>query len=149
MAKSKNDLRAALDRARKVREDLGSEADELNARFLELEKALRQLGLGVSASVLIKDADPYTPPNDRWETLLTFHKDDGKWSLVVQTWDGMDPESGGEQHITAASLETRKLAVDELENLVVALCEKADEQVEELRRAAERVATVTAAVREK
>ncbi len=136
-------LTAALGHARDAKKQLSAEADRLNATFLQLEKELRSLQLGVRARVVVDSGKgPNEPP---WTEYLVFTKSDGSWQLVIEhDWNG---DLEGTTHITAASLEVRKKASGCLEELVSALCEQVAAQVQEVRAASDEVDRVLGLVR--
>jgi hypothetical protein len=114
---------------------LGLLTDRLNEAFADVEDALDQLRLGVSASVSLGDG-----------VHLSYKKHDNRWSLLVLA-------DGSTTPICKASRQLRVLAASVIDELHAVLLETADSEaqavlasIDKLRRSAERI-RVSAALR--
>jgi hypothetical protein len=120
---------------------LNDATDRLNGVFVEAEKALVGLKLGVQAYVEMVDDEGH---EDITPT-LAFRKHEGNWTLVVDVPfpDGSDRWSTC--HLLKASRELRLQAADLLPQLVEQLIEKTASKVDEVN---ERVKAVEGLVSE-
>jgi hypothetical protein len=72
-------LAEALGRARVLATEMGSATDELNASLTEAEKAIADLKLGVTTTVLMAQDE-----RAGWFRVLAFGKEKQSWRLLVE-----------------------------------------------------------------
>lgn len=102
--------------------NLGAAADALNGALLNAERALRDLKLGVAASVSIDSEN---------DARLAFGKQGDQWRLTLRCGDQDSP-------ITSVSREVRVMATLALPILLAALRRVAIDQVQSVGAATER-----------
>lgn len=136
------DLKAVVQKARVLREELTAATERLNQLIGECENALAGLDLGVEAEVLL----PFHKA--QWEQALVFSKENGVWRLIVETGP-----VGGEVEVVPlvrCSRAVRLRAIDYLPSLLTALLgtvEKLKERVEESHKTAHSFLQTTEALK--
>jgi hypothetical protein len=121
-------VRAALDRAQMVSNDLTAATERLNKSLKEIEAELVRLNLGVTAEV---EVDRHDDPNsgDNVCKNLRFGKDNREWKLLWEVGLESDPESWTSTPLLNVSREVRVIAVGFLPALIEKLVETAEKEV--------------------
>ena len=127
---SKNSLEHLFERSRELSTKLGAVTDALNDSLLRAEKTLAGLKLGVTASVLI--AREELNGSTDWCQYLRFGKHSDQWRLLVESGPEDFPEDFSTTILVNASRETRLLAARRLPDLLQAMVQAADAQIEEV-----------------
>ncbi len=139
-------LREALARAESLSGDMGTAADGLNSSFRDLEQALRTAGLRVPATVQLYTEHDEEECEPIGTTYLCWTKFKGTWSLTIFSDYCDGPRVDNSVVLTAASLHDRKVAANTVHELVAALVDALERQVNELEGAIGQVDAVTAIV---
>jgi hypothetical protein len=117
--------------------------DQLNVAFLDAEQALRDLRLGVTASVLLDSDEEWD-----WYQTLEFCRSGKDFKLmVVSGRAGDDPGSFEATHITSASRETRLEAIKKLPELHAELLKSFHAEVERVQAGIGEVASFAQSLR--
>jgi hypothetical protein len=112
------------EKAKELAAKLGAVADDLNERLIQAEKVLKDFRLGVRASIKLRSQDGQ---ND----YLAFGKQGNSWHLIYEfDFEGKEDESHSALLVNS-SREIRVLAADNLEVLLAAMLEVAEEQIEQ------------------
>jgi len=111
-------LAARIDDARRAAEELQKVSDDLDSKLAKLEMALREMALGIAASV----------PVDATGTELAFRKLGSMWGLFIDFADDRRPVS-----LQSASPNLRLAAADNLHRLVDELLRRTAEEVGAIR----------------
>jgi hypothetical protein len=122
---------------------LHSVTDKLNGSLLNMEKALTDLNLGVSARVTLHD-----DPENGWSSELAFVKRGGEFRLVVISGDYRDDDPDITP-ITNASRETRLEAVDLLPKLYEKLIDSFEAEIVRVNESIATVEELAEAIRAK
>lgn len=130
-------LSEALLRGQKAAEELGAATDQLTEALLQIERALAEQRLGVSASVRLQTTHGFDENSGDEEVDLddlSFRKEGKRWSLFIDS--GPEHPCGpGDWHsipLANASRELRLLAVEKLPELIDALVRNAESQLAEI-----------------
>lgn len=115
--------------------------DRLNTVLVDFEDALRQLKLGVSATVTLEE----TP--EGWIRVLSFSKTSSGFRLVVESGVEGDESTFNVTPITSASRETRLQAVDQLPALYQNLLTAFEAEINRVNSGIVRTETLARAVR--
>jgi hypothetical protein len=134
-------LAEGLARARSLAAEMNSATDGLNTALQDVEKAITDLDLGVTARVLMQSED-----DGPWCSFLCFGKERQVWRLLYEA--GTDEEDWSSNPLVSTSRATRLIAVDFLLPLVEELIKTAGEEVEKVRAKADQVRQVAAKLRE-
>lgn len=127
------DLMEALKDAAQKKAEMDRETDNLNTAFAHAEQALRQLNLGVVASVPLYD-----------DYRLEWGKENDKWQLMVVR--SLTDKAGGEEEITLLRTASRKLrleAASTLHQLTRALIKAVSEESRRIKDATKQVEKLT------
>lgn len=126
-----------------IRDSLRGETDRLNESILKVEAALRELGIGVGATVeLFKYTDQDNIPSTE---SLGFRKMDSTWRLTFETSSAHDYEDVVEP-LTNASRQMRVIAAQHLDELLAALAKEAEQQQLQVSEAASRFESFAASI---
>ena len=146
--KSGTDFTVRLAHARQLSSRFAAATDALNVALADAEKALTELGLGVSASVLIASEDfedgdtPYT-----YASYLTFCKTGKTWRLQVESGPDDDPAHFSSSPVCDTSRETRLLAAKHLPELLDSLIGRAEAELQEVEANANAVKSLVQTIR--
>jgi hypothetical protein len=116
--------------------------DRLNAELLDVQQALRDLKLGVSAYVTL-DEDEHG-----WYKVLSFSKSGAEFKLVIQTGLEGDPDVQTTP-LTSASRETRLEAAEALPKLYEKLLKAFEAEIERVNESITDVKQLAHAIRAK
>jgi len=119
-------------------------ADRLNKSLAGFEKALADLKLGVSASIVLDQEE-----DGDWIQYLVFRKVQGAFKLVVESGQDGIPESFNTTPITSSSRETRLRAVEALPDLYKKLLNAFDDEIKRVNESITRVEELERALRAK
>ncbi len=127
---SSDNFAGIMARARVLSSDLASLADTINTSLGEAEKALKQLNLGVRASIPVRlDDKPVSNKS------IAFGKHDGAWRLcLVENETKQEP-------LTSASREMRMYAAVHLPEIVEAMIKAAESELVRVREGVTNVTT--------
>lgn len=128
----------------RLSQDLNQASDALSQQIAQVENALNELKLGVTAWVNIRS---YSEPTESGDYVLTrveaigYGKYKGKWCLLYSSWvEEFPEESNSEVPLRDAARADRIDAVDKLPDLVRALEKRTRELADEAKAKAAQVA---------
>lgn len=135
----------ALARGVRAAETLGAETDALTETLAQIERALDEMRLGVSAFVTLRteedEVDHPTIHSVTTTTALSFVKEGKRWMLAIATTHDLDDEWRFAPLVNA-SRELRLLAVEKLPELIEALMTEAERRFEEVRQGHEKARAI-------
>ncbi len=140
-----------------VSNSLNQVSDQLSRQIAELESALRELNLGVTAFVTfskeqieykMEDGKVYV---DHCNQDVGYGRLNGKWGLMVLTWydSSDDSDSMKETFLREAPREIRLAAMDKIPELLKALSEQAQKLTQEASKKAAQIKSISTALRRK
>lgn len=140
-----------------VSKSLNQASDELSRQISELESALRELNLGVSAFVpFSKEPIEYKMDDgkvyvDHCNQDVGYHRLNGKWGLIVSTWydSNDDPDTVKQTFLREAPREIRLVAMDKIPDLLKALSEEAQKVTQEATKKVAQIKDISTALRRK
>jgi hypothetical protein len=113
------------EKAKELATKLGALTDDLNEQLTQAEKVLKDFRLGVRASIQLRIDD------DGRHDYLVFGKYDSAWHLIYESdYEGKE-DSLRSSLLVNASREVRLLAAGNLEVLLAAMLDVAEESIED------------------
>jgi len=152
-----NKVDATLKQLASISQTLNEASDQLSKQIAEIESALNEYKLGITAWVELKKEKELTEPAEDGARLevtiveqLGYGKHKGKWGLLVTSYcEEFDGENSNESFLRDAPRETRLAAVDKLPELLKALAQEGAKVTEEATKKAAQAKEIAAALSKK
>jgi len=133
-------LAERLVRARDLSNEINAATDDLNIELTELQKKLSALRLGVEACVSLTTTDEEDAHH--FYRVLWFEKVNADWIFTIRTGQDFDEAPAHMNPLLKASKALRLESAHRMPDLLEALIQKAEKQVEEVEEATEVVKNV-------
>ena len=111
-----------------IRDEMNALTDVLNDHIRRTEKALKELGLGVSASVTVAECD-----GNSYST-LTFKKYKGSWRLIVEDFHPGEKKAFNTSLLLSCSRHKRIEYVRHIPSLIVKIEQVAITHVDDIKK---------------